>query len=140
MKTKNQKIYISDDGKEFVSAVECEKYEAQLKEDEKTTSYWKIVNSPDLTEGRGHYGLIFVKVKVGQYDDPQLFLSDYCYRKFGRPIAFVQGCSSITNWVIYKIDKEKYLTGGQIKVGDYSYDGKKLSLYLGNGESGLIEG
>jgi hypothetical protein len=93
MKTKTQKIYIAEDGKEFIDKTECEKYEVKLKEDEKTVTFWQIVNQPDLTEGRGYYGLIYAKVKVGEHDSPIIFLQDYCVRTFGRPIAFVQG-----NW------------------------------------------
>ena len=138
MKTKTQKIYIADDGKEFTTQIECENYEAKLKEEEKTTSYWKIVNLPDLTEGRGHYGLIYVKVRVGQYDSPKLMLEDFCYRTFGRPVAFIQGCSPIENWYIQQIDKAKWLEGGEIKVGDYLYKSKTITLKMGAREEGLI--
>jgi hypothetical protein len=139
MKTKTQKIYIAEDGKEFIDKVECEKHDSKLKEEEKTVTFWQIVNQPDLTEGRGHYGLIYVKVKVGEYDSPLIFLQDYCVRTFGRPIAFVQGCSPMTNWIITQSDKFKYYAGGKISVGDYSYPSKSLDLVLGPGESGLIE-
>lgn len=90
MKTKTQEIYVADDGKEFTTAVECEKYEAMLKEETKTTSYWRVVYKPDLTEGRGFYGLMYVKIsKIAPHEDPKVWLMDYCFRTIGRPIAFV---------------------------------------------------
>lgn len=139
MKTKTKEIYIADDGKEFTSEIECANYELVLKEEEKTTSYWQIVNKPDLTEGRGHYGLIFAKVRVGQhYDSPKLMLEDYCYRNFGRPVSFIQGHSPIENWMISKIDKKKWVDGGSISVGSYSYKGTYLDLVMGERETGLI--
>lgn len=138
MKTKTQKIYIADDGKEFTSEIDCKKYEEQMRKEEKTTSYWQIVNQPDLTERRGHYGLIIAKVQVGEYDDPEILLEDYCFRTFGRPIAFAQGCSPIFNWRILKVDIKKWNEPGKIRVGDYSYDGQKIWLVMGERESGLV--
>lgn len=107
------------------------------REEEKTVTYWRIINEPDLTEGRGHYGSIYVKVKVPQYTDPKLMLEDYCYRTFGRPVAFVQGCAPISNWSIHEIDRVKWLEGGEIRVGDYSYKSAKLELKMGAREEGL---
>jgi len=139
MKKINKKIFVADDGKEFMTQIECENYEAKLKEEEKNTSYWQIICNPDLTEGRGHYGLIFARIKVDGYTNPKLMLSDYCYRTIGRPVAFVQGCAPIANWHISEIDKFQYFSGGKTKVGDYSYPSKSLDLIQGTQTEGLIE-
>lgn len=138
MKTKTQKIYIAEDGTEFFSQTDCEKHEEKLKHEEKTTSYWQIIHKPDLTEGRGYYGLIYAKVRVGEYQDPEMLLQDYCFRTFGRLVAFAQGCSPMSNWWIEKSDFKKYKQGDKIKVGDYSYDSTNIDLVMGRGESGLI--
>jgi hypothetical protein len=140
MKTKKSTIYVAEDGKEFTILRDCELHEAMLKEEEKTTSYWRVVYKPDLTEGRGFYGLMYVKIsKIAPHEDPKVWLADYCFRTIGRPIAFIQGCSSINNWEIQQSTRELYLKGGKISVGDYSYDSTSLDLIAGEREVGLIE-
>ena len=138
MRTITQKVYIAEDGKEFTTEFACKAYEAQLKADEKDNTYWKIIYQPDLTEGRGHYGLFFVRVKKCEHIRARVMLEDYCYRILGRPVAFVQGCAAIENWRIFESNREAYVAGGKIKVGDYSYDGERIELALGEKESGLI--
>lgn len=139
MKVKTKKVYIAEDGTEFNSDSECIAHELKLKEEEKNTSYWKIINQPDLTEGRGWYGLKFVKVKVPDYVSSRNMLEDYCFRTYGRPVAFVQGCAPVSNWEIFLVDREQFLKGGKISVGDYSYEGTFLDLIMGEKEQGLIE-
>lgn len=137
MRTITQKVYIAEDGKEFTSKEQCLIHEEKIKIEEKYTTYWKIIHKPDLTEGRGHYGLIFVKVKQCECINTRIMIEDYCHRTFGRPVAFVQGRSAIENWRILESNKDAYIAGGEIKVGDYTYKGKRLDLTLGVGDSGL---
>lgn len=137
MRTITQKVYIAEDGKEFTTEIACKAYEAQLEADEKDNTYWRVIHKPDLTEGRGHYGLIFVKVKQCECINTRIMIEDYCHRTFGRPVAFVQGRSAIENWRILESNKDAYIAGGEIKVGDYTYKGKRLDLTLGIGDSGL---
>ena len=138
MRTITQKVYIAEDGKEFTSKEQCLLYEEKIKSDEKNNTYWKIIHQPDLTEGRGHYGLIFVRVKKCDHIGVKIMLEDYCYRTFGRPVAFVQGCAAIENWRILESNRDVYVAGGKIKVGDYSYDSKRIELAFGEKESGLV--
>ena len=103
------------------------------------TTYWRVVHNPDLTEGRGYYGLTLIECYGNLHYCDDAFINDYCYRTFGRPIAFVQGCAPTENWKLFKIDEEKFSQKGQYaQVGDYKYDAKRIKIVMGNREEGLI--
>lgn len=138
MKPVNKLVYQADDGTIFQTAGECEKYEADIAERAKRTSYWRVSHNPDLTEGRGMYGALFLEVYGPEYD-ASLWVNDWCYRTFGRPVAFVMGCSPINNWDASRIDREKFLRGGQGMVGDSRTPGTWKRLVCGPGETGLVE-
>lgn len=138
MKKETRAVFIADDGKIFDDEKDCQKYEEAIKKREKKTSYWIVTHNPDLTEGRGYYGITFLEV-YGPEHGAELWVRDFCFRKFGRPIAFVQGVSAIANWSLSKADREKFLQGGSTSVGDYAYKADTLRLICGKREEGLVE-
>lgn len=139
MKTKNSTIYIAEDGKEFTDLISCLNYEKKVSEELIKTTYWHVIHGPDLTEGRGYYGLTYIKVVKSSYPETKDFVEDFCYRTYGRKIAFVQGCSPMVNWVLSESNREKFLKkDSSISVGDYRYPAKHLKLVYGDREDGLI--
>lgn len=140
MKTLETTVYVADDGKVFSRQDECEKYEKEIERKEKLTTYWRVTHKPDLTEGRGNYGLTMIEVYGDLSYCENVYINDYCYRTFGRPIAFVQGCSPTENWNVLKIDKNLFNSMTNTRVGDYKYDAQRVKLFVGKGELGLVEG
>jgi hypothetical protein len=139
MKVKETKVYIADDGKTFTDEVDCILYEKKLEEERANTTYWQVVHTPDLTEGRGYYGLTFLKVKKVKYISMRKLVEDFCYRTLGRPMAFVMGCSLMENWILTESTETDFnKKDGHISVGDYSYAAKYMKLELGSREEGLI--
>ena len=138
MKTKNSTIYIAEDGKEFTDEKSCLDYEKKVADELENTTFWEVVHQPDLTEGRGYYGLTYLKVKKSSYPKTKDFVEDFCYRTYGRKITFVQGCSPMVNWTLSESSREKFFKKNKsISVGDYSYPAKHLDLVRGDREDGL---
>jgi len=134
MKTevKTQTIYISDDGKEFTTEKECLAYEKATLSRLKNISYFTVRHGPDLTEGRGLYGLTFIAVETTDHLAYE-YATNYCISKYGSCIAYVQGVVPTINWVlatcsedVWKARKERYA-----KVGDYSYKSNEVFLSYG---------
>lgn len=115
--------YVAEDGTRFGTKAACEAYEAELK----SYSYFRVIHSPDLTEGRGWYGLTVLKVKAVQNGDEAL-VQDWCYKTFGGRAAFVQGVSYTENWRIYAANANQWKDPPHISVGDYKYPGTRKKL------------
>jgi hypothetical protein len=97
--------YQADDGTPFDSEAACKLYEDELKR----TSYWIVYFNPDLTEGRGtQYSTAFSVVTPYGKSDAQMWMTDYCMQKHGRPVAFVQGASPCPNWTLSELDRKAY--------------------------------
>ncbi|WP_454751630.1 hypothetical protein [Cupriavidus necator] len=133
-------IYKAMDGKIFESKAACEKHEQVIAERAKRTTYWSVTHSPDLTEGRGFYGLTLVECYGPETYNVEMLMRDWCFRIFGRPVAFVQGVSPMPAWSLHKIEAEVFWKGGgEARVGDGRYAAKKVHLVIGEREIGLIE-
>lgn len=132
-------VYQADDGTLFETERECEQYEVKLKEREKLTTYWCVVTSPDLTEGRGWYKRILVELYGVRKEYAQLYMQDWCHRTQGRPISFVQGVAPMSRWMLSLVDRDVYRRARPIAVGDYSYDAEQIRLVVGPGDEGLVE-
>lgn len=138
MKRVNRTVYEADDGKVFEDEVSCTTYEAQIREREKRTTYWRVTHKPDLTEGRGHYGCTFLEVYGPEWAQQDL-VEDYCFRTYGRPVAFVMGVSPMRNWYLGKLTRDQFIKEmPEGRVGDYSHKGERVQLVMGEGEKGLI--
>lgn len=140
MKSKKVTVYEAFDGKIFTDEKECTKYEETEKKRVERIRYYKVIHNPDLTEGRGHYGLTLIECEIFNKWCEFELINDWCYRTFKRPIAYVQGCSPIFNWKLHQIAKSEFDNkNARIMVGDYSYEAKRIYLIEGEKELGLIE-
>lgn len=131
-------VYVSNDGNNFESEKECLAYEKQQEEKENNTSYWRVMYKPDLTEGRGYYGLAHLSVEYSGYVNHEILVKDYCFRTLGRILSFVQGVAEMEGWIIKRITKEKFLKDDYTSVGDYKYKAERIYLAMGNRDEGLI--
>jgi hypothetical protein len=130
MKTKTSTIYIADDNTEFTTEKDCIAYEEQIEKRKKFTTYWNIVFSPDLTEGRGYYGSVHVEFynEAFYWINSRSWIEDWCFQTYGKRIDYVQGVSPMENWKVYDITREGYLNESFTQVGDYKYPSKRLKL------------
>lgn len=122
METKKveREIYFTKDGKEFTDKEEAKKHEKLLK----NSSYWIIIYKPDLTEGRGWYGKIYLTV----IDGSRNLIEDWCYENIGKQTEWVMGCSEIQNWRLIESEPSAFINKRKISVGDYSYEWEEKTL------------
>lgn len=127
-----REMFIAKDGKAFDTCIDAEKHNDDLeiiKSRLKCIKFYKIKHDPDLTEGRGHYGLTFVALEVDDWRWEE-WLCDFCFTQYGNAIQFVQGSAPVIGWSFEEITKEKFDQAEFEKtwVGDYSYASKVLFL------------
>ena len=129
MREEMRKVFVSEeDNRSFETQEECQKHIDGLnaiKDRLRNMKFYRVTHSPDLTEGRGYYGLTYIAIET-KYDHENWFM-DYCYTHFGKAIQMVQGCSPIAGWVFdYAIDVEEFLNWKEkvTSVGDYTYSAK----------------
>lgn len=138
MKTETKEVFITDDGREFTNRAEAEKHEKAEAAASAHRTYWHIAHNPDLTEGRGMYGSTYVKCEGVAPYNAEMLMQDYCFRTFGSPAAFVQGCALTPNWKLRQIDRDAFLQPRDARVGDYSHKAKTITLRP-TLKSGLLE-
>jgi len=102
MKTKKIEVFIADDGEEFLTKPECEKYEKKVMSKIENIKYFKVCCNPDLTEGKGHYNTLYIAI-YPEFKYNYLAVErviDYMFENYGSMVAFVQGCSATSNWTL----------------------------------------
>lgn len=125
---KEIKVFLADDGKEFLSEKECKDYEDNILGLKKKIKYYKSTCCPDLTEGRGYYLHVYFAVLDSNYCSFERALK-YMIDKYGSPIAYVQGCSPMPNWFVPKESTEEEFNKAETsKVGDYSNKSEQVFI------------
>lgn len=94
---KEIEIYVTFDGKEFLTEKAALDYERNLK-----TKYVLVNYQPDLNE-TGNLTKTGIIELVGTNGYEKEHAMDICYRKFGSQVAYVQGCAITRNWSVDKI-------------------------------------
>lgn len=136
MKEETRTVFVAEDGKPFDTAAECKTHEDYLtsqKQRLEKIRFFRVVHSPDLTEGRGWYGLTYIAMEATESyskDDIEIWLRDFCFTQFGHAMQLVQGCSPMPGWRYWEVSKEEFLQWStkKISVGDYSYKAKAVFL------------
>jgi hypothetical protein len=121
--------YIADDGTVFNDEAACLTYEIEAAETAKNTTYWYVTFNPDLTEGRGYYGYAAFQLRASYM--AKEFMEDFCFERYGRRVAFVQGASPMPNWYLTKIEKDVFDRPVGGSVGDSKVKGNKYLLKFG---------
>ena len=125
---KQVETFIAKDGKEFLTEKECIAYENKQETIYKNIKYFRAYSNPDLTEGRGLYGNLFIAVLCTNYLHQERALK-YMIDKFKTPIAYVQGVAPIKNFSVpSEITKEDYEKAQAGKVGDYYNKSEKIFI------------
>jgi hypothetical protein len=138
MKQVTRTVFEADDGTIFDTEAECRRHEDAVAERAKRTTYWCVIHNPDLTEGRGHYGCDYLEVYGPEPYYADDMVMDYCFKTYGPKTALVQGVAPMPNWMLSKIDRERFLTREpETRVGDYTHKGKKVWLDLVSPKEGL---
>lgn len=103
-------IYIGEDGKEFLTKEECEKYEDCVKNTLSRICYFRIIYGPDLTETGRYQHQTDVAVLAPKWHPYQKEVAfEWALRKFGRYlIESVQGWGFMPSFEIMPISREEY--------------------------------
>ena len=103
-------VYIAEDGKEFLTEEECEKYEDFVKNTLLRIQYFRILCGPDLTETGCYQRRIDAAVLVPKwylYSKEVAF--EWALRKFGHYLMeSVQGYGFMPSFKIIPISREEY--------------------------------
>lgn len=90
-------VYETVDGKVFYNKEEAEKHEEKIND----VKAFRVYAHPDLTEGRSgasFQGYLLVHVRNAH----EMFAEEWCYRKYGNKVTFVQGVygsnAIMTSW------------------------------------------
>lgn len=134
MHIETRKVFVSEDGKSFDLEKDCVAHEQCLEIQKRRLDkikFYSISHTPDLTEGRGYYGLTYLAVEDDYYHSE--WALDFCFKNFGSALEFVMGVSPIPNWVLRETTKEKFLDYRNVSVGPgISKSGTAASIFLSN--------
>jgi len=128
--TRTQEVWIAEDGREFLSEVECKEYELKVLKRLNDMKFFVVVHGPDLTEGRGHYGRTYFAVEAKYASE--YAVEDWCERRFRSRIAYVQGCGPMRNWSVHESSREQWENPQPARVGDYNHEPKKVYIIWGD--------
>ncbi len=100
-------VYIANDGKEFLSKEDCEKYENFAKEILSRIKYFCIRCNPDLTETGYFTHKIYAAVFSKHYFYKDIAF-EWALRKFGYLGESVQGWGFQPRFSVSEVSKEEY--------------------------------
>lgn len=103
-------IYIAEDGSEFLTKEDCEKYEDFVKNTLSRIRYFRIMYGPDLTETGRYQYQTDVAVLTPKWNVCQKEVAfEWAFRKLGRYLMEgVQGYGFMPSFEIMPISREEY--------------------------------
>lgn len=101
--------YIADDGTSFDTEQECLQYEETMRKRAEHTHHFLVIHDADLTEGRGYFSQSMFSF-VCYTSLFEAHMRDFCYKRYGPSVQYVQGVSEIPAWILSKIDKDRFDT------------------------------
>lgn len=123
-----KKIYVANDGKEFLSKEECETYERFVKEILSNVKYFRINCHPDLTETGLFQHKIFVAVYSSHYCHREIAF-EWALRKFGHLLGeSVQGYGFQPRFSVSESNKDEYEDCPPTKWGGSKLESEKIFL------------
>ncbi len=123
---RTQRVFIADDGKEFLDELECRKYETEVLQRLRKMKFFRVMFCPDLTEGRGLQKAAVFAVDMDYSHG--LAVEDWCERNLGSRIGWVQGCSPVTAWTLREIDHDGWDTPVSVKWGGQHFKPKRVLI------------
>lgn len=140
MKTETITMYVTEDGVKHETQEAAAKHESEVIARRKSLAWFLIHHSPDCTEGRGMYGITTLAVESGLYPDLlECFVHDWCYARFGKRVAYVQGTCPTPNWLIGRLKEEPERLICESRVGDTRTKGDLVFISNGGPLAGFPE-
>lgn len=102
-----QTIYVADDGKQFLTKMECKEHEAYL-EQIKNIKYYKVFYSPDLCETGACQHFDIIAVNASKWDNAELILEVYCAKHYGIYTEGVQGYGMMRAYTSVETNREEW--------------------------------
>lgn len=103
--------------------------------------YWRVDHHPDLTETGSRTQRTYIKTIWDGFESHQAYviniIEDYCYKRWGNKIVYVQGVAPTPNWIVRESTEKDFISAYPIKWG--GYPGKTEQLILKIGDHGKIE-
>jgi hypothetical protein len=134
MKVVHEPQYVADDGKSFSTEAECLAYEEAERKRLANITYWKIYSGFDCTEGRGFGSGTLVQLSFK--DMAKEYMLDYCFKRLGSPVCYVQGVSPARNWTLTEITKEEFDAGMDVYIGSSKRAAGKIKLSISQKNNG----
>lgn len=121
-------VYIADDGKEFLTKEDCEKYEKFVKEILSRIEYFCIRCNPDLTETGYFQHKIYVAVWCNHSFHYEIAF-EWALRKFGHLLGeSVQGYGFQSHFSVSKSNKDEYERCPPTEWGGSKLQSEKIFL------------
>lgn len=114
-----RKIYVAEDGKEFLTKEECEKHEKFAREVLSKIAYFTVFCQPDLTETGTFQHKIYVAVLSDHYQQKAI-ATEWCIRKFGYLGESVQGYGFQPHFALNDSNEEEYKECAPLKWAGWS--------------------
>lgn len=105
--------------------------------------YWFVNHNADLTETGAHMNRTYVKTVWEGFPAQQFpaqqsadreILEEFCFKRFGSKVVYIQGVAATVGRVIYESSEEEFGKARPIKWGGWSTDTFKLILGIGKPE------
>lgn len=132
--TESLDVFYAEDGTRFLTKQECTAHETAVAgraHRAECTKFFEAYYQPDLTEGRGWYGWLFIASEDAYTSgDQETYALAAMVTAFGNPLAFVQGASPMSNWRLSPSTQHKFEKWREFKasVGDYKYSSTALFI------------
>jgi len=98
--------------------------------------YWVINHDADITETGYCMRRTYVKSNwtgfPAQRTHEKEIMEDFCYKRFGNKVVYVQGIAATLNWEVDEIAQEIYEKTPPVRWGGYKTKTMKLELDIGN--------
>lgn len=100
--------------------------------------YWFVNHNADLTETGTHMNKTYIKTVWEGFPAQQAaereILEDFCFKRFGSKVVYVQGVAPTVGWVIYESTVEEFEAALPIKWGGWATKTFKLIMGIGKPE------
>lgn len=105
MKTEQGDVFIAEDGRRFASADECQTYENDVLNRVKKIRFFNVWCNADLTETGQPMARTVLAV---EHAIPDAAAIDYCVKKFGPAVQYLQGVAPVRGWQIAPVDADMW--------------------------------
>lgn len=111
--------------------------------DSKLIKYWMVLHEPDTTETGCCMAKTYIKTEwkgfPAQQSCEKEILEDFCYKRFGLQVDYVQGVDPTIAWKVISITEKEYELAEPVLWT--SFPPKKLIIEIGyKGQTNIVSG